>query len=319
MIPDSRLETVFTAARMYYDESQTMEAIASTLSVSRSTVSRMLRDAREAGLVQITLRPPEAHRLEDLSRRIARQYGVQVHVVPTEPYADERERLHTVTETGAALLDEMLEPGTTLGVAWGTTLAALLEKVRTRPVPGLRVVQLNDAINVEGSGLSYIAAVLARAATRWDATVHQFPVPAFFDYPATREAMWRERSVQRVLEVQRQATVAVFSVGAFDAEVPSHVYTHNYLTAEDLHSLRADGAVGDVCTVFLQADGDHRSIAMNARGSGTSPDQLVRIPRRLLVVSGSRKALPLRAALRAGVATDVVLDEVTAAHLLALR
>ena len=303
---------------MYYDESQTMEAIASTLSVSRSTVSRMLRDAREAGLVQITLRPPEAHRLEDLSRRIARLYGVQVHVVPTEPYADERERLHTVTETGATLLDEMLEPGATLGVAWGTTLAALLGKVRTRPVPGLRVVQLNGAINVEGSGLSYIAAVLARAATRWDATVHQFPVPAFFDYAATREAMWHERSVQRVLEIQRQATVAVFSVGAFDADVPSHVYTHNYLTSADLRSLRHDAAVGDVCTVFLRADGTYRDIEMNRRGSGTPPDRLARIPRRLLIVSGSRKALPLRAALRTRLATDLVLDEVTAESLLAL-
>lgn len=319
MIPDDRLETAFAAARMYYGEGQTMEAIASSLSVSRSTVSRMLRDAREAGLVQISLRPPEAHRVEELGRRISRQYGVQVHVVPMGVGTDERERLRTVVESGAALLDEMLEPGTTLGVAWGTTMAALLSKVRTRPVPGLRIVQLNGAINVEGSGLTYIATVLARAATRWDATVHQFPVPAFFDYPATREAMWHERSVQRVLDVQRQATVAVFSVGAFDAEVPSHVYTHNYLTADDLHSLRADGAVGDVCTVFLRADGSYRDISMNARGSGTSPDQLARIPRRLLVASGSRKALPLRAALRAGVATDVVVDEVTAAHLLALR
>ncbi|MGO1600767.1 MAG: sugar-binding transcriptional regulator, partial [Brachybacterium sp.] len=217
------------------------------------------------------------------------------------------------------LLDEMLEPGTTLGIAWGTTMAALLGTVRSRPVPGLRIVQLNGAINTEGSGLTYIATVLARAATRWDATVHQFPVPAFFDFPATREAMWRERSVQRVLATQREATVAVFSVGAFDAEVPSHVYTHNYLTREDLSSLRADGAVGDVCTVFLRADGTFRDIAMNRRGSGTSPDRLLRIPRRLLVASGSRKALPLRAALRAGVATDVVVDEVTARSLVALR
>ncbi|MDN5562584.1 MAG: sugar-binding domain-containing protein, partial [Luteococcus sp.] len=59
-----------------------------------------------------------------------------------------------------------------------------------------------------------------------------------------------------------------------DAEVPSHVYTHNYLTADDIRSLRADGAVGDVCTVFLRADGSHRDIALNARGSGTHPDRL---------------------------------------------
>jgi DNA-binding transcriptional regulator LsrR (DeoR family) len=58
---------------------------------------------------------------------------------------------------------------------------------------------------------------------------------------------------------------------------------------------------------------------MNARGSGTAPDRLARMPRRLLIASGSRKALPLRAALRAGVATDLVIDELTAAALLALR
>ena len=316
---DSRLEDLFTAARMYYGQSRTMEAIAGELEVSRSTVSRMLRDAREAGLVRITLRPPDAHRVEDLARRISRQYGVTVHVVPAPPEGDQRDRLAAVVETAAELLDRMLEPGTTLGVAWGTTVAARLGAVRPRPGPGLRLVPLNGAINVEGSGLPYIATVLARAADRWDATVHQFPVPAFFDYAATREAMWHERSVQRVLETQSQATVAVFSVGAFDAEVPSHVYTHNYLTAADLRSLRADGAVGDVCTVFLRADGTFRDIAMNARGSGTAPDRLARSPRRRLVAAGSRKARPLRAALRAGVATDLVIDAVTATALLALR
>lgn len=304
---------------MYYSEGQTMESIAGSLDVSRSTVSRMLRDARKAGVVQIALRPPGAHRVEELGHRISRQYGVEARVVPVLPEDGERERLQAVTEAGAELLDEMLAPGTTLGLAWGTTTAALLSTVRPRPVPGLRIVQLNGAINTEGSGLTYVSAVLARAATLWDATVHHFPVPAFFDFAATREAMWHERSVQNVLETQRQATVAVFSVGAFDAEVPSHVYTHNYLTSEDHRSLRADGAVGDVCTVFLRADGTFRDIAMNARGSGTSPDRLARISRRLLVVAGSRKALPLRAALRAGVATELVTDAITAESLLALR
>ena len=318
MTAESRLDALYEAARMYYGEQQTMEAIAAAQGVSRSTVSRMLRDARDAGLVQISLRPPGAHRVEELRRRIARQYGVRVHMVPVGSGYGERERLQSVAETGAEVLDGMLEPGMTVGMAWGTTLAALVRSLHPRPVPGLRIVQLNGAINTEGSGLTYVSTVLARAATLWDATVHHFPVPAFFDYAATRDAMWRERSVHRVLEAQQQCTLAVFSVGAFDAEVPSHVYTNNYLTGADLRSLRADGAVGDVCTVFLRADGTFRDIGMNARCSGPDPSQLARIPHRLLLAAGSRKALPLRAALRAGVATGVVVDEVTAASVLAL-
>src|SRR5699024_9405110 len=96
MTRDSRLEGLYSVARMYYEQGQTMEAIAGTLRVSRSTVSRMLRDAREAELVTISLRPPEAQRVEELARRSARQYGVAVRVVPSVPEDDQRERLRTV-------------------------------------------------------------------------------------------------------------------------------------------------------------------------------------------------------------------------------
>src|SRR5699024_792146 len=94
----------------------------------------------------------------------------------------ERERLQAVAEAGARQLDEILEPGMTVGMAWGTTINAMVSNLRSRPVPGLRIVQLNGAINTEGSGHTYVSTVLARAAALWDATVHHFPVPAFFDY-----------------------------------------------------------------------------------------------------------------------------------------
>lgn len=313
-----RHAAAFEAARMYYDEGLTMESIAASLAVSRSTVSRLLRDAREDGLVRISLHPPGGLRAGDLARRIERAYGAVTHVVPVRDGTAERERLQAVAGAAATRLQGMLAPDMSVGLAWGTTVAAVAGRLPRHPVPGLRIVQLNGAINTEGSGLTYVSTVLARAASVWDATVHEFPVPAFFDYPETRAAMWRERSVRRVLDAQHQCSLAVFGVGAFDAEVPSHAYTANYLTERDLRELRAEGAVGDVCTVFLRADGSWRGLSMNERCSGPTPERLGRIPRRLLIASGSRKAVPLRAALLAGVATDLVVDEVTAASLLAL-
>ena len=40
------------------------------------------------------------------------------------------------------------------------------------------------------------------------------PVPAFFDYPETKVALWRERSIQHILGIQRQADTLLFSTGA---------------------------------------------------------------------------------------------------------
>ncbi|GAB2537026.1 sugar-binding transcriptional regulator [Brachybacterium huguangmaarense] len=314
---DDRLDAAYRAARMYYDEGFTMESIAGSLDVSRSTVSRLLRDARSEGLVRISLHQPGGTS-DDVAARLADRFGVQAVVVPAPAGTTEARRLRAVAAAAADELEGMVEPGMTVGLAWGTTVAAVVGELRPRPRPGLRVVQLNGAITTEGSGLTYVSTVLGRAAAMWDGTVVQFPVPAFFDYAATREAMWRERSVRRVLDLHAECSLAVFGVGAFDAEVPSLAYTANYLTDEDFALLHADGAVGDVCTVFLRADGSWDDIGMNARTSGPDPERLAAIPRRLLIAAGARKAVPLRAALVAGVATDLVVDEVTAASVLAL-
>lgn len=304
---------------MYYDGDRTMEDIAVQLNVSRSTVSRLLRDAREAGLVRISLRPPDASRVADLRGRIHRRYGVRARIVPARAGDSQQTRLHRVAAEAAEAVDALVRPEMTVGIAWGTTMSALADALRARPVRGLKVVQLNGAVNTQGSGMDHVSSVVGLLSTKWQAQVVHFPVPAFFDHASTREALWRERSVQRVLEQQAACSLAVFSVGAFDAEVPSHVHASGYLSAADLDSLHADGGVADVCTVFLRADGSWRDLPINRRTSGVDPERLTRIPRRVLVASGARKAAPVHAALLARVATDVVIDEATATSLLALE
>lgn len=176
------------------------------------------------------------------------------------------------------------------------------------------MVQLNGAANTRTSGVSYAGGLIDEIGASFEASVHHFPVPAFFDYADTRAAMWRERSVRRVLDVQARTDLAVFSVGALTG-VPSHVYSAGYLDPEDVATLDSAGVAGDVCTVFLRPDGTYRDIAINSRATGPTPDQLRRIPRRLCVVAGDNKVEPLRAALAAGVVTDLVIDELTAVRL----
>ena len=96
------------------------------------------------------------------------------------------------------------------------------------------------------------------------------------------------------------------------------MYAAGYLDDDDVRTLEVEGVVGDVCTVFLRADGSYRDVALNQRATGPPPDELHRIPRRVCVVAGDNKAVPLLAALRSGVVTDLVVDEVTALRLLSL-
>lgn len=344
----------YEAASMYYVQGETMEVIAHHLGVSRSTVSRLLARARQEGVVRVSLVQPGG--AGSLEGRMAQVFGVRTHIVPVREGTTEIHRLQQVASVAAAHMVDLVgalaeqdgaegagapDPGgpedenrggvggegrdvgaggVVVGVAWGTTMSEVSAALPSRPVPGLTVVQLNGASDPMREGPS-AGEVLSQMRLSLGARTISFPVPAFFDHVATREAMWSERSVKRVLSVARRASLAVFGVGALDAlngALPSQVYEGGHLTAREQAVLRRQNVVGDVCTVLLRADGSWRDVALNARATGPTPAQLARIPRRLCVAAGTGKARALLAALRARTATDLIVDDATARAVLEL-
>lgn len=309
-----RHSIAYEAAMMHYVQGETMETIARRLKVSRSTVSRLIKSARESGLVQITLHPPQ-EAATGLSTWISERFGVTTHVVPVPFKANEARRLNAVAQLAGIIISEAMVPNAVIGVAWGNTVSAIADHLSPRPAAGSVVVQLNGAANPSTTGIPYAGAIMEAFGRAHGSTVQHFSVPAFFDYPETREALWRERSIAAVRRLQSEADVAVFGVGSMTGQNVSLVYSGGYLSPEELIRIEKDGVVGDVCTVLLRGDGTWRDLEINRRASGPTPDELANIPRRICVVSGLDKTVATLAALRAGVVTDLIIDEDAAARL----
>ncbi|HQD22973.1 MAG TPA: sugar-binding domain-containing protein, partial [Arachnia sp.] len=284
---------------MYYVQAETMDAIAHHLGVSRSTVSRLLKEARERGLVRVTIVDPDRPlgRLADLFQQ---HFRVNAHIVQVRPGASNVFRLDQVARTAADILGELVTDGDTVGVAWGTTTSAIATHLRPRDLSGVTVIGLNGGANHQTTGLPYVGSILHRFADAFRGQEQLLALPAFFDDPATREAMWRERSTRHILRVRDSCRIALFGVGALGADLQSHVYASNYLNPDDLDDLQRQGVVGDVCTVMLREDGSYRDLDINRRATGMTPAELQRVPRRICVVSGLAKASPVLGALRAG-------------------
>lgn len=310
----TRIAEAVQAARLYYFQDLTMAAIARELGVSRSTVSRLIGYARSAGLVEIRIATPhgQAPRVE---QALAETYGVRAHVVPVVDTVGDLDRLDRVALFAARLLGSFVDSDMVLGVAWGTTVSAVSRHLAPKRTHNAHVVQLNGAGNTRTTGIAYASDIVRRFGTAYSARVQEFPVPAFFDHPETRELLWRERSISRVRDLQDRMDVAVFSIGAVDGRVPSHVYSAGYLEAEDITALRSDGVVGDIATVFFRSDGSYQGIALNERASGPSLDRLAAVPRRLCIIADEAKLAGLRGALRGGLVTDLVIDDVSGAAL----
>lgn len=311
----SRTAAALKAAQLYYLQDLTMDAIAAELRTSRSSVSRLLSQARASGLVEITVRSPFDHGSR-LEHEIQQRYRVAAQVVPIPDAISDIDRLERVALTAGRLLPGFIDSNMILGIAWGSTLSAISRHLVAKETHNTVVVQLNGAGNTLTNGIDYASEILHRFGQAYGAQVQQFPVPAFFDDPRTREALWQERSTKRALEMQAKADVVIFGLGSPFAEIPSHVYIGGYLDRADYASLSADRAVGDIATVFYRLDGSWRDVALNARATGPDFDRLRRIARRVCVVSGAQKLQSLRGALATGLITDLILDENLARRLL---
>ncbi|MDJ0320080.1 sugar-binding domain-containing protein [Pseudarthrobacter sp. PS3-L1] len=305
------------AAQMYYLQDLTMDAIARELRTSRSTVSRLLSSARDSGLVQIQIRNP-LDTGPELEGRIRMRYAVDVHVVPVLETLNEAETLDRVAMQAARTIGPLVDSNATIGVAWGSTLSAVSRHLTRKITHDSVIVQLNGAGNMHTTGLTYASDIMRRFGSAYGAQVEQFPVPAFFDHADTKRAMWNERSVQRILDLQSRMSIAIFGVGSVDSSYPSHVYAGGYLAEEDLKVLSSSDVVGDVATVFFRSDGSSDGITLNERSTGPSLAELRQVRRRICVVSGASKINGLRGALAAGLATDLILDEGTARRLVSL-
>ncbi|WP_455381344.1 sugar-binding transcriptional regulator [Salinispira pacifica] len=311
-VTPSVLRDALTVAKLYYYNGLNTEAIAREMSFSRPKVSRLLGLAREQGLVEIRVRDQNSH-LAPISQKILDSFGLrEVHVVPVPAELGEVVWLQRVAQYAASHLNATLEPGQTVGIAWGTTLSEVSAHLVPKRIEDLTIVQLNGSGNTYVYDNSYAAKILNAFAVNYDARMFLFPVPTFFDFPQTREAMWRERSIRRIVSLQQQADLFLFSIGAVSSGVASYVYSGGYLEQQDLAELEQEQVVGDIATVFFRADGSTDRISLNRRASGPPLELFRKIPKTLCIVSGRAKVNGLLAALRAGYISDLVIDEPTA-------
>ena len=120
-------------AQRYFLEDRSKVQIAEEIGVSRFRVARMLEQARELGIVHISVEAPPDVDL-DASRRLAERYGLRQALVLSGVDGDPDRTRTQLGRACSSLLTERLTESDVLGVSWGRTLHALAQVVD--PLPG---------------------------------------------------------------------------------------------------------------------------------------------------------------------------------------
>ena len=121
--------------------------------------------------------------------------------------------------------------------------------------------------------------------------------------------------IARVMDQFKSIELALVGVGTVDPQQAS-LLRAGYLTASQLEELRQAGAVGDVCAIHFDIQGNVIDVPLTRRMIGIDAACLRAIPIKVGVAGGKSKISPILGASRARLINMLISDESTATSLL---
>lgn len=142
---DQRDELLATVASLYYKLNQSQGEIATRLDISPSTVSRLLREAKNRGIIEITIRMPIPRDFE-LEQTFIERFGLKdVYILQTASETNNETLLRAIGQLAATYVERMVETypsGSSIGVAWGTGVHSTVNALPDHTSQNIDVVQL---------------------------------------------------------------------------------------------------------------------------------------------------------------------------------
>ena len=310
------MRLVVRVARMYYEWDIKQSAIARQLGLSQPTVSRLLQQAKDMGIIRISVSVPQGV-YTDLEEQLVKQFRLRdAIVVDCSGESDERFIERQIGAAAAYYLESALRPNEVVGISsWSATLLALVDAMHPTPRKGdVRVVQILGGV---GSPLAeaHAGRLTSRLADLLGGAAVFLPAPGIVGSAAAMEAITADHYVRGAIDLFAQVTTALVGIGAIE---PSKLLADsgNRFSMAELDELRAQGAVGDVLLRFFDAHGAPVDTPLNQRVISMCPEQLRAVDRSIGVAGGERKFAAILGAIRGGWVNVLVTDHLTARRLI---
>lgn len=308
---EQREQLMIQVAKRYYHLDMTMSDLSTELGLTRWQASRLLTEAKETGLVRIEI-VPHTPRLPGLESRLERAFGIkEAVIVPSGSDEDEALVLDAVARAAGQYLAG-LGKIPAIGVSWGRTMTAVARRLPPYWNEGVEVVLLNGSMNVRSSGpqTNNVAELFASAGK---GTAMLLPVPAMFGHAATKNALEQDPTIASVLDFARRVPVICFGIGGMVAD--SVLIQAGYVSQGDHERLLRLGAVGDILSRYVDADGRIVDPELDARTIGISLDSCRERTLSIGVAAGMHKRAAILSCLRARYVNVLITDEMTALSL----
>ena len=276
-------------AYMYYEQEMTQAQIAKELDIYRTTVSRMLSQAKAEGIVEIKINHFDAS-LFELEEQLAEAAGAWI-------------RRH--------LSDDMV-----IGLSWGASVGRAVNRIDPKQLSNVSVVpivggpsHINSRYHV--NTLVYeLARKLNGQSLFVNATVIQ-------ETKELAEGIFNSKYFHDLKEYWKRLDLVIVGVGGPLSYHKSQ--WRDLLSQADYEELKLREAVGDCCCRFYDGYGKLLNGPLNQRTIGLSLAELARVPQTVGIARGVSKARSIAPLLEKGYLKTLITDQETAQEILRLN
>lgn len=297
-------EIMLKVCNMYYYQHISQEKICKILGLSRPTVSRIIVNAHEKGIVKILISATPHRSQGELEQKIKDKYNLK-EVIIINSNDDEKELYSDLGKATAEILEKILRNGNKIGISMGNTLSKIPSMITWNYFDDLTFVSMIGGVyNVDIKlHANQIASTMAK--TFKGETLYLY-APAIVSSVEVKEVLLNERSIEKIFSYYEKLDIAICTIGALDNDALS--VESGYFDENTVSMLRNEKVIGDICMQFFDENGDLAYKEYNERVVGMNIDMLKKVPYSLGVAGGERKASAVRAALKGGFINTLVTD-----------
>jgi DNA-binding transcriptional regulator LsrR (DeoR family) len=302
-------------ARLHYEYGLTHQETADSLGLSRVKVTRLLKQARESGLVTMVV-SSDVSPYAELEHELVKRFRLAESLVVPPANAGNRS-LRTMLAQGIMRhMTSVLRSDMTIAVGLSRTIgeAARLATLAPRPRCPATFVSLVGAIREGRAGGEHPFAASATLAQAFGGSVEHVHAPVMVRSSDVAQELMQDPSIAMTLDRAAKADVLFAGIGGRDDRID--YAGQGYIEAAEWQALVDAGMEGDICARFFDHDGQPIDHELSRRVIGLSFEELQRIPSRVIAAGGPSKLAAIRAVLRGDLATVLITDADSASQLL---
>jgi len=302
-------------ARMYYKENLSQAEIADKLYISRPTVSRLLQEALDRGVIEIIIHG-SWERATEIEQEMLKRFSLKdVRVLKGRGRSDV-ETLEGLGFLAASYIDGLIEPNVVLGVSWGNAVFNTIKAFRPNRRVQIKVVQIFGGAHynnpkIDGPDL------VRQMATIYGGDYYYLHAPLYVANEEVRKVFLQQSMIIQTLKLAEKANIVLTGIGSLDPKVLSAIWP-SYLSNEALTDLRGRGAVGHMNAHLYDINGKILNVDLHKGIIGLELECLHQIENVIAVAGSEYKAEAILGALRGKYLNVLITDDAAAYKLLFL-